>query len=68
MSAADSRRWRRESTGALASKRWRSTRDRVVAEWIVAEGSTPAAEPDEVALIRMSIASTWAFEGVDAPG
>ncbi len=41
---------------------------RVVAEWLVAEGSTPAAEPDEVALIRMSLASTWAFEGADAPG
>ncbi len=42
--------------------------DRVVAEWIVEGGSVPAVEPDEVALIRMSLAGTWAFQALDAPG
>ncbi len=41
---------------------------RVIAEWLVDERAEPAPEPDEVALIRMSLASTWAFNGVEAPG
>lgn len=34
---------------------------RVVAEWVVDPAASPAAEPDEVALVRMSLAGTWAF-------
>ena len=37
--------------------------ERVVAEWRVEVGTELAPEPDEVALIRMSLASTWAFNG-----
>jgi len=37
--------------------------ERVVADWVVDPAAAPGAEPDEVALIRMSIASTWAFNG-----
>jgi len=36
--------------------------ERVVAEWVVDPAAAPAVEPDEVALIRMSVASTWAFD------
>ena len=37
--------------------------EQVVAEWVLDPGAAPASEPDEVALIRMSVASTWAFDG-----
>jgi hypothetical protein len=40
----------------------------VVAAWLVDPAAEPATEPDEVALIRMSLASTWAFEGSGASG
>ena len=35
--------------------------DHVVAEWVVDPAASPADEPDEVALVRMGLAGTWAF-------
>lgn len=35
--------------------------DGVVAEWVVDPAAAPADEPDEVALVRMGLAGTWAF-------
>jgi len=35
--------------------------ERVVAEWVVDPAASPADEPDEVALVRMGLAGTWAF-------
>jgi len=39
----------------------RADDQRVVAEWVVDPAASPADEPDEVALVRMGLAGTWAF-------
>ena len=47
---------RRARLGAL-----NADADQVVAEWVVDPAASLAAEPDEVALVRMGLAGTWAF-------